>query len=395
LLKIYITMNKLFNNTEVAFALKSDSQLERAYFLFRMIKNEPLVKIGTAVTKFALKTSLPVEGLIRSTVFDHFCGGVTEEDCIPNIDKMYSKNVHSVLDYSVEGKEEDAQFDHVMETTLKIIDFVQEKDAIPFAVFKPTGFGRLALYQKITEKKELTPLEKEEWDRVLARYETVAKASFDKDIPLLIDAEESWMQTAADDLIEQLMEKYNKEKVIVFGTLQLYRHDRLDYLKELHERAKKKGYKIGMKLVRGAYMEKERERAEEQNYQDPICKDKAATDQNYNEVMKYMFSNLEDMAIFNGTHNEESSYLFMDLIKNSNYLKTDPRLWFGQLYGMSDHISYNLANAGYNVTKYLPFGPVKDVMPYLIRRAEENTSVAGQTSRELELITAEKKRRKL
>jgi len=388
-------MNKLFNNTEVAFALKSDSQLERAYFLFRMIKNEPLVKIGTAVTKFALKTSLPVEGLIRSTVFDHFCGGVTEEDCMPNIDKMYSKNVHSVLDYSVEGKEEDAQFDHVMETTLKIIDFVQEKDAIPFAVFKPTGFGRLALYQKITEKKELTPLEKEEWDRVLARYETVAKASFDKDIPLLIDAEESWMQTAADDLIEQLMEKYNKEKVIVFGTLQLYRHDRLDYLKELHERAKKKGYKIGMKLVRGAYMEKERERAEEQNYQDPICKDKAATDQNYNEVMKYMFSNLEDMAIFNGTHNEESSYLFMDLIKNSNYLKTDPRLWFGQLYGMSDHISYNLANAGYNVTKYLPFGPVKDVMPYLIRRAEENTSVAGQTSRELELITAEKKRRKL
>jgi len=388
-------MNKLFNNTEVAFALKSDSQLERAYFLFRMIKNEPLVKIGTAVTKFALKTSLPVEGLIRSTVFDHFCGGVTEEDCMPNIDKMYGKNVHSVLDYSVEGKEEDAQFDHVMKTTLNIINFVQEKDAIPFAVFKPTGFGRLALYQKISEKKELTQSEKEEWDRVVARYEAVASASYEKGIPLLIDAEESWMQTAADDLIEQLMEKYNKEKVIVFGTLQLYRHDRLDYLKELHERAKKKGYKIGMKLVRGAYMEKERERAEELNYQDPICKDKASTDENFDTVMKYMFSNLEDMAIFNGTHNEESSYMFMDLIENSKYLKTDPRLWFGQLYGMSDHISYNLANAGYNVTKYLPFGPVKDVMPYLIRRAEENTSVAGQTNRELELITAEKKRRKL
>ncbi|MCK4561743.1 MAG: proline dehydrogenase family protein [Flavobacteriaceae bacterium] len=388
-------MNKLFNNTEVAFALKSDSQLERAYFLFRMIKNEPLVKIGTAVTKFALKTSLPVEGLIRSTVFDHFCGGVTEEDCMLNIDKMYGKNVHSVLDYSVEGKEEDAQFDHVMKTTLNIINFVEEKDAIPFAVFKPTGFGRLALYQKISEQKELTQLEKEEWNRVVARYETVAKASFDKGIPLLIDAEESWMQTAADDLIEQLMEKYNKEKVIVFGTLQLYRHDRLDYLKKLHEKAKKKGYKIGMKLVRGAYMEKERERAEELNYKDPICKDKATTDENYNNVMKYMFSNLEDMAIFNGTHNEKSSYLFIDLIEKSNYLKTDSRLWFGQLYGMSDHISYNLTKEGYNVAKYLPFGPVKDVMPYLIRRAEENTSVAGQTSRELELITAEKKRRKL
>lgn len=388
-------MNNLFNNTEVAFALKSNSQLERAYFLFRMIKNEPLVKIGTAVTKFALKTSLPVEGLIRYTVFDHFCGGITEEDCMPNIDKMYGKNVHSVLDYSVEGKEEDAQFDHVMNTTLNIIDFVQEKDAIPFAVFKPTGFGRLALYQKITEKKELTPSEKEEWERVVARYETVAKASFEKGIPLLIDAEESWMQTAADDLIVQLMEKYNKEKVIVFGTLQLYRHDRLDYLKKLHEKAKKKGYKIGMKLVRGAYMEKERERALEFNYTDPICKNKVTTDENYNNVMKYMFSNLDDMAIFSGTHNEESSYLFMDLIDKSNYLKTDPRLWFGQLYGMSDHISYNLAKEGFNVTKYLPFGPVKDVMPYLIRRAEENTSVAGQTNRELELITTEKKRRKL
>lgn len=388
-------MNNLFNNTEVAFALKSNSQLERAYFLFRMIKNEPLVKIGTAVTKFALKTSLPVEGLIRYTVFDHFCGGITEEDCMPNIDKMYGKNVHSVLDYSVEGKEEDAQFDHVMNTTLNIIDFVQEKDAIPFAVFKPTGFGRLTLYQKITEKKELTPSEKEEWERVVARYETVAKASFEKGIPLLIDAEESWMQTAADDLIVQLMEKYNKEKVIVFGTLQLYRHDRLDYLKKLHEKAKKKGYKIGMKLVRGAYMEKERERALEFNYTDPICKNKVTTDENYNNVMKYMFSNLDDMAIFSGTHNEESSYLFMDLIDKSNYLKTDPRLWFGQLYGMSDHISYNLAKEGFNVTKYLPFGPVKDVMPYLIRRAEENTSVAGQTNRELELITTEKKRRKL
>lgn len=388
-------MNKLFNNTEIAFALKSDSQLERAYFLFKMIKSEPLVKIGTAVTKFALKTSLPVEGLIRYTVFDHFCGGVTEEDCMLNIDKMYTKNVHSVLDYSVEGKEEEAQFDHVKDKTLKIIRFVHEKDAIPFAVFKPSGFGRFALYQKITENKELSPAEKEEWKKVVTRYEEVAKASFDNDIPLLIDAEESWMQTAADDLVEELMEKYNKEKAIVFGTLQLYRHDRLSYLKELHKRANQKGYKIGMKLVRGAYMEKERERAQKYNYQDPICKDKDATDENYNAVMKYMFENLNDMAIFNGTHNEESSYLLMDFIEKSNYSKSDPRLWFGQLYGMSDNISYNLSSEGYNVAKYLPFGPVKDVMPYLIRRAEENTSVAGQTNRELDLIFKEKKRRKV
>lgn len=388
-------MNNLFNNTETAFALKSDSQLERAYFLFRLIKSEPLVKIGTAVTKFALKSSLPVEGLIRSTVFDHFCGGVTEEDCIPNIDKMYSKNVHAVLDYSVEGKEEEAQFDHVMNRTLKIIKFVSEKDAMPFAVFKPSGLGRFALYQKITENKKLTADEINEWNRVKERYYAIAQASFENDIPLLIDAEESWMQKAADDLVEELMEKYNQDKVIVFGTLQLYRKDRFTYLKELQKRAKIKGYKIGMKLVRGAYLEKERERAAELNYTDPICKDKATTDNNYNTVMKYMFSNLKEMAIFNGTHNEESSYLFMDLIKNSDYLKTDSRLWFGQLYGMSDNISYNLAKESYNVAKYLPFGPVKDVMPYLIRRAEENTSVAGQTNRELELISKEKKRRKI
>jgi len=388
-------MEKIFNNTENAFALKSDSELERAYFLFKLIKSEPLVKMGTAMTKFALKTHLPVEGLIRSTVFDHFCGGVNEEDCMTTIDKMYTKKVHSVLDYSVEGKEVENQFDHAMEKVLKIINFVKEKDAIPFAVFKPTGFGRFGLYQKITEKRTLTPEEKEEWKRVVARYEKVSKASFDKDIPLLIDAEETWMQTAADDLIEQMMEKYNKEKVIVFGTLQLYRKDRLEYVKDLHKRAKAKGFKVGMKLVRGAYIEKERERAQEMGYPDPICENKAATDVNFNTVTQYMFDNLDDMAIFSGTHNEESSYLLMDLINKSNFKKSDDRLWFGQLYGMSDNISYNLADAGFNVAKYLPFGPVKDVMPYLIRRAEENTSVAGQTTRELDLISKEKKRRKL
>ena len=387
-------MNNLFNNTETAFSLKSDSQLERAYFLFRLIKSEPLVRIGTAVTKFALKSSLPVEGLIRATVFDHFCGGVSEEDCLPIIDNMMTKNVHSVLDYSVEGKEEEEQFDRVMDKTMLLINFVKEKAALPFAVFKPSGFGRLELYQKVSENAPLSDKENLEWERVVERYETVAKECYDKGECLLIDAEESWMQKAVDDLLEDLMEKYNKEGVIIFSTLQLYRHDRLDYLKALHERSKVKGFKIGMKLVRGAYMEKERERAEKYNYPDPICKTKKETDENFDTVLKYMFNHLEDMAIFCGTHNEESSYLFMDLINDSNYEKSDPRLWFGQLFGMSDNISYNLAEQGYNVAKYLPFGPVKDVMPYLIRRAEENTSVAGQTNRELNLISSEKKRRK-
>ena len=385
---------KLFENTEVAFSLKSDSQLERAYFLFKMIQSQPMVRIGTAVTNFALKAHLPVEGLIRSTVFDHFCGGVTEEDCLPNIDNMYIKNVHAILDYSVEGKETEEQFDHALEKTLKTINFAQEKEAIPYAVFKPTGFGRFALYQKITEGEELTVDEKSEWLRVVERYHIVCKAALAKDVPLLIDAEESWMQDAADNLIEELMEIYNTEKAIVFNTLQMYRHDRLDYLKELHQRAHQKGYHIGMKIVRGAYMEKERERAEEKGYESPICKDKQATDDNYNAAIVYMMEHAK-MALFAGTHNEESSFMLMELAKKYNISPNDARLWFGQLYGMSDHISFNLANEGYNVAKYVPFGPVRDVMPYLIRRAEENTSVAGQTSRELNLIKTEKKRRKL
>ncbi|WP_435414983.1 proline dehydrogenase family protein [Polaribacter aestuariivivens] len=386
---------KLFDNTKVAFALKTDSQLERAYFLFRMIQNQPMVKIGSAVTNFALKVHLPVEGLIRSTVFDHFCGGVTEEDCLPIIDNMYNNgNVHSVLDYSVEGQDKETSFDGALEKILKIINFCEEKKSIPFAVFKPTGFGRFALYQKISEGKELTPKETEEWNRVVARYHKVCKIALEKDVPLLIDAEESWMQKAADDLIEDLMETYNKEKAIVFNTLQMYRHDRLEYLKELHQKAHQKGFHIGMKVVRGAYMEKERERAEEKGYPSPICENKQATDINYDKAIEYMMEHPK-MALFAGTHNEQSSYLVMDLAKQYNIKKDDKRLWFGQLFGMSDHISYNLANENYNVAKYLPFGPVRDVMPYLIRRAEENTSVAGQTSRELNLLKTERKRRKL
>lgn len=386
---------KFFDNTEVAFTLKSDSELERAYFLFKMIQNQPMVRIGTAVTNFALKAKLPVEGLIRSTVFDHFCGGVNEEDCLPVIDKMYTKGrVCSVLDYSVEGKEGEAIFDDTMEKILKIIKFGYEKEAIPYAVFKPSGFGRFGLYQKITEKKELSAAEITEWKRVKERFDKVCTVALEKNVPLLIDAEESWMQSAADDLLEMLMETYNKEKAIVFNTLQMYRHDRLDYLKGLHERAHHKGFHIGIKVVRGAYMEKERQRAEEHNYPSPICVDKEATDSNYDAAVHYMMEH-KNMAIFAGTHNEESSMLVVELAKKHKIAPNDDRLWFGQLFGMSDHISFNLAKEGYNVAKYLPFGPVRDVMPYLIRRAEENTSVAGQTSRELNLIKTERKRRKL
>ncbi|WP_374549903.1 proline dehydrogenase family protein [Flavobacterium sp.] len=388
-------MTKIFNNTEVAFALKTDTELERAYFLFKLIASEPLVKIGTAVTNFALKAHLPVESLIRATVFDHFCGGTTEDDCLTVVDKMYTKGVSSVLDYSVEGKEEEAQFDAALQMTLKTIEFAKERLAIPFAVFKPTGFGRFYLYEKLGEKQPLTAEEQAEWNRVVERFDIVCKAAHEKDVALLIDGEESWMQDAADDLVEKMMEKYNKQKAVVFNTLQMYRWDRLDYLKKLHERSIAKGYYIGMKIVRGAYMEKENARAEEKGYPTPICPSKQATDENYDAAVDYMMQHIDKMAVFAGSHNEDSSYRLISLIEKNNMQKSDKRVWFGQLYGMSDNISYNLAENGYNVAKYLPFGPVRDVMPYLIRRAEENTSVAGQTSRELNLIKSERERRKL
>ncbi|MFV5693161.1 proline dehydrogenase family protein [Flavobacterium sp. LT1R49] len=387
-------MKKIFNNTQVAFALKSDTELDRAYFLFKMIDNQPLVRIGTAVTNFALKANLPVEGLIRATVFDHFCGGVNEVDCLSVVDKMFTKGVSSVLDYSVEGKEEEDQFDAALEMTLKTIEFAKERKAIPFAVFKPTGFGRFELYEKLGEKQTLTTEEQAEWNRVVERFDLVCKEAHSKNVALLIDGEESWMQDAADDLVTEMMRKYNKEKPIVFNTLQMYRWDRLDYLKKLHEQAKKEGFLIGMKLVRGAYMEKEIARAEEKSYLSPICASKEATDENYDAAVHYMIEHLDAMSIFAGTHNEESTYTLMELMQEKGIKSNDDRIWFGQLYGMSDNISYNLAANGYNVAKYLPFGPVKDVMPYLIRRAEENTSVAGQTSRELSMIKAERNRRK-
>lgn len=387
-------MEKIFNDTQVAFSLKSDTELDRAYFLFKMIANQPLVRIGAAVTNFALNANLPVEGLIRATVFDHFCGGVNENDCLSVVDKMYTKGVSSVLDYSVEGKEEEEQFDMALKMTLKTIDFAKERQAIPFAVFKPTGFGRFELYQKLGEKQALTAIEQLEWDRVVARFDLVCSEAHKKDVALLIDGEESWMQDAADDLVTEMMVKYNKEKTIVFNTLQMYRWDRLDYLKKLHEKAKKEGFFIGMKLVRGAYMEKENVRAETKGYPSPICSNKAATDINYDAAVSYMINHSESMSVFAGTHNEESTYFLMNLMEEKGIKTNDNRVWFGQLYGMSDNISYNLSDHGYNVAKYLPFGPVKDVMPYLIRRAEENTSVAGQTSRELGLIKAERKRRK-
>lgn len=388
-------MKRIFEDTATAFALKSDTELERAYFLFKLIANEPLVKVGTAVTNFAIKVHLPVEGLIQATVFDHFCAGVSEDDSIETVDKLFSKNVYSIFDYSVEGKVEEYSFDQIRDRILNIFSYLTQKEALPFAVFKPTAMGSIEIYQKKSQGELTTDKDLESWNRIVNRIEAICEKAAQNSIPVLVDAEESWMQDAADELLEDLMEKFNKEEVIVINTIQAYRWDRLEYLKGLVERAKSKGFKIGIKLVRGAYMEKENERAQKLRYKSPICESKAATDENYNTILCFMMEHIDSFLIFAGTHNEDSNYLLMNLIDQYALAKNDHRIWFGQLYGMSDHISFNLSKEGYNVSKYLPFGPVRDVMPYLMRRAEENTSVAGQTSRELSLLKKERNRRKL
>jgi len=388
-------MRSIFEDTATAFKLKSDSELERAYFLFKMIANQPLVRIGTAVTNFAINAHLPVEGLIRATVFDHFCGGVNEEDCMPIIDKMHQEGVSSILDYSVEGKHIENQLDSALEKILLVLDFVKEKQAIPFAVFKPSAFGRFELLEKVSAGDNLSNDEKAEWRRVVNRYDQVCKKAHDLDVALLIDAEESWIQDAADTLALDMMRKYNQKKAVVFNTAQLYRWDRLDYLKSIHQLAEREQFKVGIKAVRGAYMEKENERAEEMGHKSPICDSKYATDINFDNGIVYMLEHLAVFSIFSGTHNEESTYKLMQIMAEKGIANQNEHIWFGQLFGMSDHISFNLAKEGYHVAKYLPYGPVRDVMPYLIRRAEENTSVSGQTSRELQLLKKEKKRRKL
>ncbi|MBU2527058.1 MAG: proline dehydrogenase family protein [Bacteroidetes bacterium] len=387
--------SELFENTEVAFELKTDSEIERACFLFKLIANEPLVKIGTAVTNFAIKSHLPVEGLIRSTVFDHFCGGTSEQDCLPIVEKMYDKGVYSVLDFSVEGKETEAQFDAAFQRTISIIEFANTHASLPFAVFKPTGFARFDLLEKVSANTPLSDVEKVEWEKVVARFDQIAACAAKRHIGLLVDAEESWIQQAVDDLVLDLMRKYNKTQVVIFNTIQCYRHDRLDYVRNLLEIADHEGFRVGFKIVRGAYMEKENKRAAQLGIPSPICPNKNSTDDNFDTIMGFILKRLDHHALFVGTHNEESTLKGIQLMQKYNIDKKSGKVWFGQLFGMSDHISFNIAKEGFLVLKYVPFGPVRDVMPYLIRRAEENTSVAGQTSRELSLLLTERKRRKI
>jgi proline dehydrogenase len=384
-----------FNNTENAFSLKSDGELKKSHFIFTMMGQPWLVNIGSKATMLALRWNLPVQGLVRNTIFDQFCGGTTDEECMPLVEKMFELGVSSILDYSVEGKENESDFDAVVGKKLTLIHAASHHNALPFEVVKPTGIGRFYIWQKITEGLALTPDEQLEWGRIYNRVDLLCKTAVDSEISLLFDGEETWMQDAADDLIQEMMQKYNREKTYIYNTIQCYRHDRLDYIKKLHAHAVENDYIIGAKIVRGAYMEKERDRAAGLKYPSPICKDKTETDAMFNAVMHFILDRLDHIKLCIGTHNEQSTLAAMKVLKDLQIEPNTQDVWFGQLYGMSDHLTYNLAALGHNTFKILPFGPLKDVMPYLIRRANENTSVAGQIGRELNLLKQELERREL
>lgn len=383
-----------FDNTEVAFSSKNDKDLKRAFLLFRMVEDPALVKLGKYMTPLAFQLKLPIKPIIKATIFRQFCGGENIEECKNAIDELSKFNIGTILDYSVEGKHEERDLDATADEIIQTALVASGNKAVPFCVFKVTGVARFELLEKVSANEELTNQEKEEYQRVSNRVLKICKAAFEASTPIFIDAEESWIQPAIDNLTHAMMAMFNKEKAIVYNTFQIYRHDRLAFLKVSHQNAKSNGYHYGVKLVRGAYMEKERNRAEEMNYESPIQPNKAATDRDYNLALEYCVENISNMALCAGSHNENSALVLVDLMSKNNLANNDNRIFFAQLLGMSDHISYNLSNAGYNVAKYVPYGPVNEVLPYLIRRAEENTSVKGQTGRELSLIMKELKRRR-
>jgi len=384
-----------FDNTEIAFQYRSNKELKRAQFLFSSMSSPTLTNIGLGLTKWAMAWNLPIKSLIRNTIFKQFCGGETMEEAAQTADVLGKYGVGVILDYGVEGKEGENEFDRAVPEFIKAIKYASTQKNIPFISIKITGFARFALLEKIHAGGQLSEAETAEWQRVRQRIYDICGAASRYRVMVLVDAEESWIQQPVDDLTDDMMEAFNKEgDVFVFNTFQLYRHDRLIFLQQSFEKAKAKGYLLGAKLVRGAYMEKERRRAEENNYPSPIQPSKESTDKDYDAAVLFCLERLDYLAVFIGTHNEQSCLEAAAYLESHNIPATHPHVYFSQLYGMSDNISFNLAHSGYHVAKYLPYGPVKDVIPYLMRRAQENTSVAGQTGRELSLINKELKRRK-
>lgn len=393
-------MNISFDNTENAFAYKSDKELKSARFLFNTMGYSWFVKLGTRLTPFLMKTGLPVHGIIRKTIFKQFVGGETLEETAAVGATLGRYGVQVILDYGVEGKESEESFDHATEEFIRVINYAATQTNIPFISVKITGLARFALLQTLNEAPRLRSgihdHEQEifEWDRVRERMYAICETAAEKNIGVLVDAEESWIQDPIDRLTMEMMEVFNKEKVIVYNTIQLYRHDRLHFLKMSHEIAKQQGFLLGVKLVRGAYMEKERIRAKDKRYPSPIQPDKETSDRDYDLAVRYCIDHIDEVAVIVASHNERSNLLAAELLDQKQLSHDHPHIHFSQLYGMSDNITFNLAKEGFRVSKYLPFGPIRDVIPYLMRRAQENSSVSGQTGRELALIKRELARRK-
>ena len=384
-----------FEDTEIAFKNKSDKELKQAYWLFKMIGSDFLTKMGSFLTNFALNIGLPIKGIIKSTIFRQFCGGETIAECEHTIEQLHKGGVGTILDYSVEGEDNEAVFDFTCQEIIGTVLKACCDERIPLTVFKITGIGRFALLEKLDAQEKLTSTQEIEFAKVKARFEKICQTAYDKKVPIMIDAEETWIQKTIDKLALEMMKKFNKEQLIVYNTYQMYRCDKLADMKADVTIAKKAGFILGAKIVRGAYMEKERKRAEEMGYPSPIQPNKAACDNDYNESLRFAVQNIAHVGIVCGTHNQDSCALLAGLLADYNIAHNHPHVFFSQLLGMGDNLSFNLSNARYNAAKYVPYGPIKAVMPYLLRRAQENTSITGQTGRELSLISKEKIRRKL
>ena len=384
-----------FQDTATAFSDKSDAQLREKYRLFKMLNSPFLNAVGSGMAKFALSLGLPVEGLIKATIFEQFCGGETIEECDQTIESLGNSHVGTILDYSVEGKSTEEDFEFTKDEIIRTIKRAKDDPNIPFAVFKVTGIAPLGTLERLSAKKKLDAKSQAKCERIHRRVSEICEYAYSIGQPVFIDAEDSWIQDAIDRLAAEMMEQFNRETAIVFNTVQMYRTDRLQYLKNSRHQAKNDGYILAVKLVRGAYMEKERERATEMGYPSPIHENKAATDADYNGALEYCMRHFKDVAFVAATHNEISTQRLAALMHELGISPNHPNIFFSQLYGMGDNISYVLAKDGFNVSKYVPYGPVADAVPYLIRRAHENSAAAGQVSRELEMIERELKRRKL
>ena len=389
-----INQMQIFENTEIAFKLRNDRELRKAVMLLRLMSYPAVVRLSGILANLAIRLGIPVRWIVKPTVFSLFCGGESLVESQKVVDRLAKHKVRSLLDYAAEDQQTDEKIESAIREIIATMDYAVKNPAVPFTVFKPTALAPVHILSQTGLQTEEGKLSCPGTEKFSKNFRTLCQSACKRGIPVMIDAEESHYQQIVDNLAAEMMELYNKEKVMIFNTIQMYRHDRLDFLKESIRNARKKNYHLGIKLVRGAYMEKERERALKLGYPSPIHPDKESTDNAFNRAITICLENIDITDLFAGTHNEQSLLMLMDRMKEYKLENSDPRIYVSQLYGMSDHISFNMAACNYNVAKYLPYGPVSYLLPYLIRRAEENRSVTGQAGRERRLLKLEIERRK-